>query len=130
MFERIKAKFRKKPTQIPPKPSWKETVALMNDESPSGFTDADEVLKVFYNREKDRRMIFFKSQSGYFYYRTERLIPFDDEEWSYIAYEKDALPAFWSPSEDTARSFFGSEQDLLKEVKSAADYIIFFTDEI
>ncbi len=129
MFERLKAKFRKKPLQIPPKPSWDETVDLMYDESPSGFSD--EIIDVFYSRNREHRLIVFKSPNGYFYYKTESLIPFDDFEWSYIAGEKGALPAFWSPSDDgAARSVFGTEQDLLNEVRATADYKLYFTDEL
>lgn len=129
MFERIKSFFRKTPKTVPSKPSWDETVDLMYEESPSGFSD--EIIGVFYSRDKENRLIVLKSPNGYFYYKTERLIPFDDGEWSYIAGFKDALPAFWSPSDDgAARSVFGTEQDLLNEVRTTADYKLYFTDEL
>ena len=123
MFGKLKSLFSRKKTiaPIPPKPSWQEIVELMYDKSLSGFSD--EIIKVIYNNNKEKRVIFFKGEKGFYYYSIEHLVEFDDEEWAYIAREPDALPAMWTaPMQTSARSMFGTEQEAWNDFIISPEY--------
>ena len=123
MFNKIKSLFSRKKTidPVPPKPSWQEIVELMHDKSLSSYLD--EIVKVIYSANNEKRAIFFKSEHGFYYYSIEQLIEFDDEEWAYIAREPDALPAMWTPPMQTsARSMFGTEQEAWNDFIISPEY--------
>ena len=123
MFNKLKSIFSRKKaiTPIPPKPSWQETVELMYDKSLSCFSD--EIVKVIYSNNKEKRVIFFKSENGFYYYSIEQLVEFDDEEWAYFAKEPDALPAMWvTPIQTSARSIFGTEQEAWNDFIISPEY--------
>ena len=123
MFKKIKSLFsRKNATDpVPPKPSWQEIVELMHDKSLSSYSD--EIVKVIYSADNEKRAVFFKSEHGFYYYSIEQLIEFDDEEWAYIAREPDALPAMWTaPMQTSARSMFGTEQEAWNDFIISPEY--------
>ena len=123
MFNIIKSLFSRKKAidPVPPKPSCQEIVELMHDKSLSSYLD--EIVKVIYSANNEKRAIFFKSEHGFYYYSIEQLIEFDDEEWAYIAREPDALPAMWTPPMQTSSRFmFGTEQEAWKDFIISPEY--------
>ena len=93
----------------------------MYDKSLSGFSD--EIIKVIYSNNKEKRVILFKSENGFYYYSIEHLVEFDDEEWAYIAKEPDALPAMWMTAIHTsARSMFGTEHEAWNDFTISPEY--------
>ena len=93
----------------------------MHDKSLSSYLD--EIVKVVYSANNEKRAVFFKSHHGFYYYTIEHLVEFDDEEWAYIAREPDALPAMWtSPTQTSARSMFGTEQEAWNDFIISPEY--------
>ena len=72
MFEKIKSLFsRKKATDpVPPKPSWQEIVEFMHDKSLSSYSD--EIVKVIYSTNNEKRAVFFKSEHGFYYLKVSQ----------------------------------------------------------
>ena len=123
MFNKIKSLFSRKKEigPAPPKPSWQEIVELMHDKSPSSYSD--EIVKVIYSANNEKRVIFFKSEHGFYYYSIEHLVEFDDEEWAYFAREPDALPAMWmTPSQTSDHSIYGTEQEAWNDFIISPEY--------
>lgn len=123
MFNKLKSKFsfKKATAPVPPKPSWQETVELMYDKSLSGFTD--EIIKVIYSSNKEKRVIFFKSENGFYYYSIENLVEIDDDEWAYFAKGPGDLPATWmTPIQSSDRSIFGTEQEAWNDFILSPEY--------
>ena len=123
MFKKIKSLFsRKKATDpVPPKPSWQKIVELMHDKSLSSCSD--EIVKVIYSSNDEKRVIFFKSEHGFYYYSIEHLVEFDDEEWAYFAREPDALPAMWiTQSQSSDHSIYGTEQEAWNDFIISPEY--------
>ena len=122
MFKKIKSLFSRKKAidPVPPKPSWQDIVELMHDKLPSC---SDEIVKVIYSANNEKRVIFFKSERGFYYYSIEHLVEFDDEEWAFFASEPGALPAMWMPQSQTSdHSIYGTEQEAWNDFIISPEY--------
>ncbi len=123
MIKELKSFFSRKKAAapLPPKPSRQEIAELMHGQSLSGY--ADNVIKVIYSDNNEKRVVFFRSKRGFCYYVVEYLMEFDDEEWAYIAGKPDALPAMWAePVTTSARSVFGTEQEAWEDFIASPEY--------
>ena len=99
----------------------------MYEKSPSGFTD-DEIVKVIYSADREKRLILFKSNALSYHYRMERLKAFDDEEWAFVSRDPDALPAIWEAFGYAGLSLFGTEQEAWRELSVTPEYKTYFMD--
>ena len=110
---------------IPPMPSWNEIVELMYDKNLDLF--CDEVIKVFYSKDKSMRYVILRDEKGIFKYHLEEIYQFDEEEWKYVCSGEDALPAMWeSHSGNCGSSLFANVEDLTKDLKSQPEYKQYF----
>lgn len=126
MLKKLKEIFkRRKPCEpVPPKPSWTETVELMYGKS---LSFDEEIVRVIYSKNKERRIVILKSDKGYLHYIPERLYELDDEEWAYFSAQPDALPAMWcSNGGSPYKSFYGTEQEVLNDLATIPEYRDFF----
>lgn len=110
-----------------PKPAWPEIVALMYDKSLSSFVD--DVIKVGYSADKEKRFVILKSRQGYYQYCMEQIAEYDDEEWFFVSRDPDALPAMWiGLGNRTGRSIFGTEQEAWNDFTASPEYRSYFAD--
>lgn len=116
-----KGKSKEVPTMLP----WAEVVEMMHDKHLDAF--AIEVVRVMYSADKTMRYVVLKDEKGLFTYQLEAIYQLDEEEWKYIFSNDDALPVRWEPfGEIIEKSFFESEEELLKEMKAEAEYKQYF----
>ena len=114
-----------KPKEIPAMPPWVEIVKMMYDKSLDAFVD--EVVRVVYSADNTMRYVVLKDEKGLFTYQLEAIYQFDADEWKYICSNNVALPAMWEPfSGIVGKSFFESEEELLKEMKEEPEYKQYF----
>ena len=123
LFKRLFQKERTK--EIPAMPPWAEIVEMMYDKSLDAF--AEEVVNVVYSLDKTMRYVVLKDERGLFTYQLEAIYKFDEDEWKYICFHNDALPAMWEPFPGVAgKSLFENEEELLKEMKEEPAYKRYF----
>lgn len=121
---------RKKNATIPPIPPLSEIVEMMYDKNLT-FSENLQLVKVIYNEEKTKRFILLKSVNGYFKYTYEELCVFDEEEWTYICNQENAVPAWWNPRDRLfAYSFFGTEEEALTMLMQEGEYKQYFTKHL
>lgn len=118
--------FKKEVNSLPPMPAWEEIVAHMQGESLSGFSDT--VVRVISSRDLSKRIIVLRSEKGYFKTVYEEICVCDEELWICICNEPDAYPAWWQPvnSSINTRSFYGTEEEAIKEIEMSCEYMTFF----
>jgi len=110
-----------------PKPAWPEIVDLMYDKSLSGF--GDDVIRVGYSTDKEKRFVLLRSKSGFYQYNIEQLAEYDDEEWLYVSRDPDALPGMWIGLGNTSgRSIFGTEQEAWNDLITSPEFKSYFAD--
>lgn len=119
-------RFRKEtPKALAPMPTWEQIVEQMYGKQLSGY--ADRVVDVIYSKDKTKRYVITKNESGLLSYQLETICPFDEEEWKYICVHEDTLPAMWVELEAGAgRSLFSSEKELRTELGSEPEFITHF----
>ena len=116
---------KEKPKEFPPMPPWAEIVKMMYDKSLDAFVD--EVVRVVYSADNTMRYVVLKDEKGLFTYQLEAIYQFDADEWKYICSNNVALPAMWEPFRGiVGKSFFESEEELLKEMKEEPEYKQYF----
>ena len=116
---------KEKPKEFPAMPPWVEIVKMMYDKSLDAFVD--EVVRVVYSADNTMRYVVLKDEKGLFTYQLEAIYQFDADEWKYICSNNVALPAMWEPfSGIVGKSFFESEEELLKEMKEEPEYKQYF----
>lgn len=117
--------YKEKRQKIPPMPSWSEIVEMMFDKKLDAFSD--EVICVIYSVDKSMRYVVLKSEKGHFTYQLEAIYKYDEDEWIYNRSQNDVLPAMWEPFRGVvSKSFFESEEELLKEMKEEPEYKQYF----
>lgn len=115
---------KSKPDSLP-MPSWEAVVEMMYDRNLDGYTDA--LVQVIYSKDKTKRLIILQSEQGFFTYQLEAIYQYDPEEWQYIGYNKNALPAMWEPlHEMTGKSIFPNKEELLVALKTEPEYRLYF----
>ena len=116
---------KEKPKEVPAMPPRAEIVEMMYDKSLDAF--AEEVVNVVYSLDKTMRYVVLKDEKGLFTYQLEAIYQFDEDEWKYICFHNDALPAMWEPFPGVAgKSLFENEEELLKEMKEEPEYKQYF----
>ena len=106
---------------VPPMSSWDEIVELLYDKNLDSF--CDEVINVFYSKDKSMRYVILKDDKDIFTYELEAIYQFDEDEWKYICSNDDALPAMWEPYLGICgSSLFANEEDLMIDLKSQPEY--------
>lgn len=111
----------KKTESIPPMPSWNSIVEELYNMNLDAFSD--EVINVFYSKDKSMRYVVLKDEKGIFTYQLEAIYQFDEDEWRYICSNDNALPAMWEPySGHCGSSLFSNEDDLMNELKTQPEY--------
>lgn len=117
--------FRKEPLkEFHPMPPWEEIVKMLYDKQLGFFSK--EIVRVVYSKDKAMRYIVLKDKKGLFTYHLESIYQFDENEWNYICSDSDALPAIWTVREIGGKSFFSSEEELFKEIKTQPEYKKYF----
>lgn len=106
-------------------PSWDDIVEIMYDKQLDSF--CDEIINVFYSKDKSMRYVILKDEKGIFKYHLEVIYQFDAHEWQYICSDDDVLPATWGPClEKSSSSLFASEEDLMRELEFEPEYRQYF----
>ncbi len=110
---------------IRPIPSWEEIVERLYEIQ---YVYADELIRVFYSKDKTMRYVILRDEEGIYRYHLEEIVPFDEDEWAYICRYEDALPAMWeTPAGSCCGShMFANEEDLMKELKCEPEFKEFF----
>ena len=119
--------FRKKATTpLPPIPTWDEIVDHMQGKELKYFDHC--VVDVLYSKDRSRRIVFLQSENVYFKAVYEEIRVFDEDEWVYFCNDPDRYPAWWEPvnSSINTKSFYGTKEEALNEVKYSYEYINFF----
>ncbi len=124
IFKKIFAKKEHKP--IPPIPSWEEIVDHMQGQGLSCFTD--KVVKVIVSLDLSKRILILQSENGYYKAVYEEIRVFDEDEWAYFCNDPGRYAAWWEPvnSSINTKSFYYSEADALKEIKTTPEYTAYF----
>ena len=107
------------------KPDWETVVEMMYDKQLDSFLD--EVVRVIYSKDKSKRYIILKKESGILTYLLETIYQFDDDEWNYISNQENAMPAMWERYyKEWAFSNFEREEELMKELVHEPEYKQYF----
>ena len=115
-------KKQKTPADTSPAiPSWEEAVRLMQGRQ---LEFVDEVVRVIPSRDSARRFVLLKSDKGFYKFRYEMLVPYDDESESFGTYDHPAV--YWLDPESVAVSLCADEQTALRELESSPEYIEHF----
>lgn len=115
-------KKQKTPTDASPAiPSWEEAVRLMQGRQ-LGFVD--EVVRVIPSRDSARRFVLLKSGKGFYKFRYEVLVPYDDESESFGTYEHPAV--YWMDPGSVPVSLYADEETALRELETNPEYIDHF----
>ena len=116
---------KKQAVPVPPTPSWEAVVEMMHDKYLDAFSD--EVIQVIYSKDRSMRYVILKDERGLLTYQLEAIYQYDGDEWKYFCSNNDALPAMWEPYKGIyGKSLFESLDDLLKELKSEPEYLLYF----
>ena len=112
---------------VRPLPSWPEIVEMMYNQPPFVSPYVDEIIKVVYSADREKRYIITRNRNyGFYQFQMEQLCAWDDEEWLYISHDPNALPAMWHSFGYSGGSFFGTEQDAWNELVSTPEYKEYF----
>jgi len=107
------------------RPDWETIVETMYDKELDAFED--EVVKVIYSKDKTKRYVILKEESGILTWQLEYIYLFDDDEWNYICNQENAFCAMWEPYyTEWGVSHFEREEELLKELSYEPEYKQFF----
>lgn len=99
-----------------------EIVEIMYDKQLC-YIDEIEVVNVVYSKDKSKRFVVTKSNKGFYKIEYEEICLFDEQEWSYICNNEDALPAYWSAIDDSnSHSFYGTEDDAMNAIQQDSKY--------
>ncbi|MBE6985379.1 MAG: hypothetical protein E7434_07230 [Ruminococcaceae bacterium] len=110
---------------IPLMPQWEAIVEMMRDKYLEAFTD--EVVEVIYSKDCSLRYVILKDEKGLFTYQLEAIYQFDEDEWKYICFHNDALPATWVPFGGiVGKSVFENINEWLKELRAEPEYKQYF----
>ena len=104
-------------------PSWSEIVEIMHDDAPLCYSD--EVVRVIYSDDQEKRFVLLKRQDGLYRYSFERLTACDEDEWRWNSIDPDELPGYWAPM-GGGISLFSSEQEAWHDLVSSPEYKTFF----
>lgn len=111
--------------QLQKRPDWETIVEMMHDKQLDCFFD--EVVRVIYSKDKSKRYVILKKENGILTYLLEEIYQFDDDEWSYISDQENAVPAMWEPYYTGWKvSHFEREEELMKELICEPEYKRFF----
>lgn len=110
---------RKKVDQKARRPSWEETVELMQRE---GLRFADEIVEVLFSPDKVHRCVITKSNDGLLSYTFEYLEAYDEELLNMMP--TDAPHAYWVPN--SFGTVFDDMEILMRELKAEPLYKIHF----
>lgn len=118
--------FKKKPrTELSPMPPWETVIEMMYDKHLDAF--ADEVVDVIYSKNRSMRYVILKNDNQLLTYQLEAIYQYDEDEWGYIGFRENALPAMWEPFRGiVGKSVFESMEELIKEMKSEPEYKRYF----
>ena len=124
IFKRMFGRKEQKP--IAPIPPWEEIVDHMQGQQLSGF--ADEVVKAIVSLDRSKRILILQSKNGYYKTVYEEIRVYDEDEWVYFCNDPNRYPAWWEPvnSSINTKSFYSSEADALREVKTTPEYTAYF----
>ena len=125
--ERLDKLFPKKRTVAHRKiPSWEEIVTHMQGKELSFF--ADTIVRVIDSKDHAKRVIILRSDHGYYKTVYEEIRVYDEDEWVYFCNDPNCYPAWWEPvnSSINTKSFYSSEADALREVKTTPEYTAYF----
>lgn len=99
-----------------------EIIEKMYDKS-LGFQD--EIQKIIYSKDKSLRYVILKKENGIFYYVFEKINLYDEEVPECLKNDPNAVPAYWNGF-STPRSFFGTLEDAVKNLKFEVEYMQYF----
>lgn len=99
-----------------------EIIEKMYDKS-LGFQD--EIQKIIYSKDKSMRYVILKKENGIFYYVFEKINLYDEEVPECLKNDPNAMPAYWNGF-STPRSFFGTLEDAVKNLKFEVEYMQYF----
>lgn len=121
----IDKEIKSEAKHVYPMPSWEKIVELLYDKYLDAF--CDEIINVFYSKDKSMRYVVLKDENGIFSYQLEAIYQFDEDEWKYTCSKDNTLPAMWEPySGVCGSSLFANVEDLMKELKSQPEYKRYF----
>ena len=100
-----------------------EIAERMYNKSLDRFTG--KVLKVIYSENKTERYVILKNENGIIHFVFEKIELYDEETLNYFEGSPDALPAYWNGF-DTPRSFYGTLEDALNNLKFEPKYRQYF----
>lgn len=103
--------------------SMSEIAERMYNKSLDCFTG--KVLKVIYSENKTERYVILKNENGIIHFVFEKIELYDEETLNYFEGSPDALPAYWNGF-DTPRSFYGTLEDALNNLKFEPKYRQYF----
>lgn len=103
--------------------SMSEIAERMYNKSLDRFTG--KVLKVIYSENKTERYVILKNENGIVHFVFEKIELYDEETLNYFEGSPDALPAYWNGF-DTPRSFYGTLEDALNNLKFEPKYRQYF----
>ncbi len=105
---------------------YQRIVEVMNDKH-LDFGESKDVRAVIYSKIPDQRyVIIYDESKEIFTYVLERIAPYDEVEWRCVCHRYDALPAYWSAIKAAGASFFGTFDEVMKEIKSEPTYKEYF----
>lgn len=112
---------------VPAKPSWEEIVESMQGKALPNV--GCSVVRVILSKDRAKRILILKSDSGYFQIRYESLCAYDEEEWAYLFYISKGCYAYWNPVDSmlNTTSIYGTEEDAMQVVTSSLEYKKYFT---
>ncbi len=117
--------FSKKKNKMLSIPPMEQIVEDLYDKSLS-FSGYD-VIKVVYTKDKTKRFVLLKSNSGFYKYTFEIICVMDEDEWSVCYDVPGEYPAYWLPDDRTfAFSFFGTEEEAYLSMKQESKYLQYF----
>ena len=106
-------------------PTWDTIVEMMYDKHLDNFTY--EVVDVIYSKDRSMRYVIFKKGNGLLTYQLEAIYQFDEDEWRFICFNDNVLPAMWEPIQRNAgRSYFENMAELRKEMVNEPEYKQYF----
>ena len=116
---------RKRNADIPPMPTWDTIVEMMYDKHLDNFIY--EVVDVIYSKDRSMRYVIFKKGNGLLTYQLEAIYQFDEDEWRFICFNDNVLPAMWEPIQrNVGKSYFENMAELRKEMVNEPEYKQFF----
>ena len=108
-------------------PPYDEIVKSLYDKE-LNYLDSLKICRVIYSKDKSKRFVILESDKGFFKYTYEEVCVFSEFDWtSYFGYIENIEHGWWEPKDRSfAYSFFGTEEEALKELKFESEYKLFF----